>query len=239
MDKAIEIVLILHAIERLVSIGLGGLSIYLGWSLFRKNLDSNGEADLRHLGWRITLKRVGPGVFFALFGATVVAISLSRPVTADIKESWLKPTNAYTGASFDDHGVRSLPSAEAAGLQHMSEINISGLGSGPAEARRLSDVHALNSAINLGRVNRNDAAIIRAAIDDLRRGANRLEQIRDAIVVQQFGKEAVDLWNEKGEKYQRDRNNLTKAEQDRDAPTLIKLMPWMMDGMESEASVAK
>ena len=74
---------IMRALERIIAVIIGGMSIYLGYRLFAHlpwRQDSAGEFKLPG-GISIYLSRVGPGVFFALFGAAVVALSLYRAVT--------------------------------------------------------------------------------------------------------------------------------------------------------------
>ena len=74
--------LIFYAVERILAVAIGGLSIVLGYRLFLQvpiRADSSGEFKLP---WNISLglTRVGPGAFFALFGAAVVGYSLHGSV---------------------------------------------------------------------------------------------------------------------------------------------------------------
>lgn len=67
-----------RAIERVADVLIGAISIYLGYRLFDKlpsNTDSKGKIILPG-GISIYLSRVGPGVFFALFGAMIVGSSV-------------------------------------------------------------------------------------------------------------------------------------------------------------------
>ena len=73
---------LLRFLERLAVVSFGGMAIYLGYRLFINvptHKDSSGKLVLP---WNISvvLTRVGPGVFFALFGVIVVSLSLMRPV---------------------------------------------------------------------------------------------------------------------------------------------------------------
>jgi hypothetical protein len=73
-------------IERLLAVGCGGMSIYLGYRLFLalpEIRDANGEFRLP-LDIRVVFGRVGPGAFFALFGACVVALSLYASVRYEV-----------------------------------------------------------------------------------------------------------------------------------------------------------
>jgi len=73
---------LLRALERLIAVIIGGLSIYLGYRLFiavKATGEGSGEVKLPG-DMTVILSRVGPGVFFALFGALVVGASLAFPV---------------------------------------------------------------------------------------------------------------------------------------------------------------
>lgn len=67
-----------RAVERLIGVLIGGAAIYLGYRLFmelpRRSSDSEGKFDLPG-GVSIYISRVGPGVFFALFGTALVGFS--------------------------------------------------------------------------------------------------------------------------------------------------------------------
>lgn len=67
----------LRAIERILVVLFGGLAIVLGYRLFLhvpERAEGAGKVTLPG-GVSIFLTRLGPGAFFALFGATVIALS--------------------------------------------------------------------------------------------------------------------------------------------------------------------
>ena len=69
---------VLRGIERLMVVVVGGLSVYLGYRLFLnlpEQKDSEGRLKLPG-DISIYLSRVGPGIFFALFGSMIVTASL-------------------------------------------------------------------------------------------------------------------------------------------------------------------
>ena len=80
-----------RGIERLLIVAAGALSIYLGYRLFlqmpsRPKGDEGGEGKVTLPGGiSIFISRVGPGVFFGLFGAAVIgiAVTASALVNAD------------------------------------------------------------------------------------------------------------------------------------------------------------
>ncbi len=67
-----------RSIERILVVCFSGISIYLGYRLFSQipeKTDTEGKIILPG-GISIYMSRVGPGVFFALFGLIVLALSL-------------------------------------------------------------------------------------------------------------------------------------------------------------------
>jgi hypothetical protein len=74
---------VLRSLERLVVVLVGGLSVYLGYRLFLnlpEQKDSEGRVNLPG-NISVYFSRVGPGVFFALFGALIVTASLYFTIT--------------------------------------------------------------------------------------------------------------------------------------------------------------
>ncbi len=70
----------LRVIERVLAVVVGGMSVYLGYRLFIKlpeQMDSSGKVVLPG-GISVFVSRIGPGVFFSLFGAAVVVVSLQQ-----------------------------------------------------------------------------------------------------------------------------------------------------------------
>jgi hypothetical protein len=72
-----------RSIERIVAVAIGGVSIYLGYRLFIAvplRRESEGKVVLPG-DISIYLSKIGPGAFFALFGAIVVAVSFQQSIT--------------------------------------------------------------------------------------------------------------------------------------------------------------
>jgi len=90
--ESLDALLLMRMVERLLGLLAGGLCIVLGYRLFIKlpdKTDSSGKVVLPG-GVSIWLSRVGPGIFFALFGAAIVAYSFASAV---------KVTNEHTSPS--------------------------------------------------------------------------------------------------------------------------------------------
>src|SRR3712207_3118553 len=74
--------LLFRFLERMTVVLIGGMAIYLGFRLFLavpELRESDGEVKLP---WNISIvmTRVGPGVFFALFGIAALSLALYRPL---------------------------------------------------------------------------------------------------------------------------------------------------------------
>jgi hypothetical protein len=93
MDQAqfesFMVVVLARATERILLVLVGALAIYLGYSLFRQipstakgSALGEGKIELPG-GVSIFVTRIGPGVFFALFGIAVIGYSVTRPVNLD------------------------------------------------------------------------------------------------------------------------------------------------------------
>lgn len=124
-----EIAILGRVLERLLIVLLSGASLYFGYRLFSivAAAKSDGEAELQ--GFKIRLTRVGPGVFFALFGATVLTFSVvTRMEIGSAKEG--EADVIYWGQSAvrgDDSLVRSTETPLAGANTLLSLIDQRGL----------------------------------------------------------------------------------------------------------------
>jgi hypothetical protein len=82
------------ALERLVNSVIGGFAIYLGYRLFltaprTRTARANGTARINAPGnFSVYLTHIGPGVFFALFGAAVLIASVYKGVNYRGSNDW-------------------------------------------------------------------------------------------------------------------------------------------------------
>tara|TARA_R110001606_G_scaffold347860_1_gene497253 strand:+ start:86 stop:655 length:570 start_codon:yes stop_codon:yes gene_type:complete len=67
---------VLRAVERILIISFAGISIILGWHLFKIGVLTAQKAEFSGKGFTAKLLNVGPGVFFSLFGSTVLSVAL-------------------------------------------------------------------------------------------------------------------------------------------------------------------
>lgn len=77
--------IVTRALERILVVATGALAIYLGYRLFVNMPEQDKGTGKIALpgGISIFLSRVGPGVFFSLFGAVVIALSFHYGISYD------------------------------------------------------------------------------------------------------------------------------------------------------------
>ena len=78
MDHLSSLILI-RGLERLLAVAFSGVSLILGWHLFKTGVLADQTAEIQKGDMLLKLQRVGPGVFFALFGTAILIFALSRP----------------------------------------------------------------------------------------------------------------------------------------------------------------
>lgn len=84
-----DMMTIMRMAERLIGVLIGGMCVFLGYRLFMALPDKTDSAGKIILpgGIDIKLSRIGPGVFFALFGISVVISSHYNAVKTESYES--------------------------------------------------------------------------------------------------------------------------------------------------------
>ena len=99
MDSELIAVAARH-LERLLIVLAGAGSIYLGYRMFlaipRARDTGEGKLELPG-GVSIYVTRVGPGVFFALFGAAILALGLRHGLSVEVREQ--RPGEVGTSAA--------------------------------------------------------------------------------------------------------------------------------------------
>lgn len=107
--------ILLRSLERILSVLIGGMSIYLGYRLFLKvpqQTDSSGKIILPG-GINIFLSRIGPGVFFSLFGTLVVGLSLYYQTQIELSPGLrsAQPLTAQESVTLKYQGFGERPAA--------------------------------------------------------------------------------------------------------------------------------
>jgi hypothetical protein len=177
-------VLVWRAMERLINVLIGALAIYLGYRLFinlpERREDHEGKMKLLLPGdVSVYVSRVGPGIFFALFGTAIV-------LTSFVQTLKVTPGAAPSGAKTTSVADASPP-APTATLSYVSGT----LDSNRVETDRaaigrdLLSLRKLESALNQSL--RNDHPI-EMGTNDRATLLNTLPRIKRALL--------LDVWDE-------------------------------------------
>lgn len=146
MDSELIAVTARH-VERLLIVLAGAASIYLGYRMFlsiprAKTVAETGEGKLELPGGvSIYVTRVGPGVFFALFGAIILGFGLYQGLRLEVKEQ-------RTAAATAD-GTSSAPVATIVTERRLSSAVPSGVSSQVQDTERTG---TLGTVTLLGRL---------------------------------------------------------------------------------------
>ena len=165
----------IRGFERILIVLFGGVSIVLGWNLFREGVVLPQSASLEGTGWNISLQRVGPGVFFALFGAYVLVSGL---------ENALYIPGASPGVRQKERGEMTNAQPNQGGGLHYA--------GGNSEELWLATARSINT-LGLLDVTSVKTLSHRAAIDDARM---QLYEFRDRFVVRKkFSTEELQIYD--------------------------------------------
>lgn len=82
-----------RGIERLLIVIIGGVSIVAGWNLFREGVLGESSGTFQGKGWKFTLQKAGPGIFFAFFGSAICINSTVNGLSIKPKENSTAHTN--------------------------------------------------------------------------------------------------------------------------------------------------
>jgi hypothetical protein len=155
-----------RVVERLLICVFGGISLALGWNLFRVGVVTQQTAELSAKGWRVNLKRVGPGVFFALFGSAVLSLSLRSPLNLPLQ---LAPDSG-SGTVAGQNGKKDEGTVSYA---H---------GDDPEVAKNwVASINTVEQSVT------KDKFTSSAEQQAVARSEKSLAQLRDALVMRQFG----------------------------------------------------
>ena len=174
-----------RVIERLIICVFGGVSLVCGWNLFRVGIADRQTAELAVKDWRIKLQRVGPGVFFALFGAAVLVVSLRSPVSIGPQIASFQQTKNESAAP---------PMVPMSAIVYEAEGEKE-----DAEKRLLDSVLAINTYERTMTQERLKELTEpeKQALDKSKRA---LDQLKNSLISAKFGNDALMFYNTNKEK---------------------------------------
>lgn len=114
-----------RSVERLIALLIGAGSIYLGYRLFASmrefTADGEGKVELPG-GVSIYVSRVGPGVFFALFGAAIVAFGILSPAQTQTKAQTQAQVEAQADTAFSGQEITASYVGDKANNKNSSAV---------------------------------------------------------------------------------------------------------------------
>lgn len=120
MDDPVQI---LRMFERIIAVLIGGFSIYLGYRLFfHLPYERSHQGELELPGVKIVLSRVGPGIFFGVFGTLVMYYSLTNPVSINGDNGFIGATSQVGQSDVKTDGT-STPQQRSKALTSIEMLN--------------------------------------------------------------------------------------------------------------------
>jgi len=178
-----------RTIERIIIVLFGGLSIVLGWHLFKIGVVTEQKADIEGASFTVKLIKVGPGVFFALFGAFILVVAMNTVI--EVKTYPQKTENR-------NHSESGPVGVSVAGM----------LGSDRDIAESVNTLNAVTQIITRTTVESADG-LSGADQHDLLKHRQGLIDIRDSIVAEKIGRSALILWRQHHSEFQVSPYNLS------------------------------
>ena len=111
-----SLTILVGAFQRILSILIGGMLIYFGYRLFlslpgkRGRDGGSGEFSLGGAN-KVKLSKVGPGVFFAVFGAGLIAYSFAKPMKVNIPGAAPNAQSSPRAANAPSAGTAAVATA--------------------------------------------------------------------------------------------------------------------------------
>ena len=199
-----------RAIERVLVCLFAGMSLALGWNLFRVGILDPQAAQLDTKTWKLKLARVGPGVFFGLFGAVVLVWSVNAPLS-------LLPTQqaplSVTGTTGKKTAGAELQFQDQRAVTYLSEQS-------EKERKRLA--LAINTIVQFCEATPQRASAQRT--EAIRVAKDELTGFRAALVIAQFGQPDMGVYNKSVDRYLRDPGSVSDTE----LKVIRELEPWML-----------
>ena len=144
-----SLTILVGAFQRILSILIGGMLIYFGYRLFlslpgkRGRDGGSGEFSLGGAN-KVKLSKVGPGVFFAVFGAGLIAYSFAKPMKVNI------PAAAQTAPTATTAPSAGTGVVAAAGFSYVGAVSAPETDEDRARMRKETqqDIIILNRALD-------------------------------------------------------------------------------------------
>lgn len=201
----INILVFGRVLERVLITLFAGGSMFLGWHLFAAGIDKMQKAELTHKAWSVKLERVGPGIFFALFGATLLALGLITPLST-MRHDSSGPVADQSGSSAGQIEFRYVEDQQAMALSLSQSINTI-----ERHFERLEDEDRERKR--------------------LERPLSVLQSFRNELVADRFGRAALETYTANETLFMRDPSALSRT----DRELADELSEWLVESLPGRA----
>lgn len=220
-----------RVVERIMISFFAGCSLFLGWHLFVTGVVKDQTAEIEKGGLKIKLRKVAPGVFFALFGVVTLIYGLSSPLTIDKEiKKWLTDTtagNIEKGRSEKPNDLKVERERTVTPEKSSTTFKVMYAdGKAISDAILQSRVAALNTPIKLvTQVSIEAGSINKTQLLQILRANEVLKNIRHEYIRSKFGNKGVQLWSQYGDAFLKDEKSVPES----DRGLLEKMKPWMTE----------
>lgn len=173
-----------RAVERVIVCIFGGVSMILGWNLFRAGVLTDQTASVTFQKLSAKIERAGPGVFFALFGAAILVYALRSPLSVS-GATQISPAVAQEKVG---------PQTASPGVGSSSSYKSSYLGGERGDAREFAQ--AVNT-VELLVGPKQLAGLSPAESAAFERARTVLTDARDSLVGDRFGYDSLETFRAK------------------------------------------
>jgi hypothetical protein len=170
---SIEMMLIVgRIIERLTIVGFAGLSLWLGWRLFFFSAQfADQSAEVSWKNFVLKLQKVAPGIFFALFGASVLAVALWKSLSV----------------------APSSPLLPSDGQSRVGQTSFSYIEERNFKPEKV-EIEALNLAVEISKIPP-DISISNADRVSFAKKASDIELARNRLIAAYVGFDNFNIWS--------------------------------------------
>jgi hypothetical protein len=160
--------------ERLTIIVIAGMAIAMGWNLFVRSIMPDQQGKIEVGNWKVELKKVGPGIFFAAFGAIILTTAFVQPMAA----KWDTEKGEIKGAT---------PTSDNEWRPYMAAIN---------------SLRMISGSIAAGAPREDTTLVVLSAqAGDLQAASRHLSRLQRELLVEKFGAKAMQEWDRNGEEF--------------------------------------
>jgi hypothetical protein len=198
-------------VERILVVIFGGVSLVLGWQLFRVGVVDPQIAEIKFKDWKVSLRQVGPGSVFAALGIGVMAVALSRPMEVS-----------------EGTRVHATPPGPGAAVAALDTRSVSYLGA-PEDLRHWVRVLNTFARFDAARLQQ-DSATATAMKSELARAQKGVVTMRDMLLLGKFSEADIAAWHKYQDAFLDDPRSVPEAVR----PALSALEPWMTSTIADE-----